>query len=1391
MALVRGAEPAAGPSRWLPTHVQVTVLRARGLRGKSSGAGSTSDAYTVIQVGREKYSTSVVEKTPGCPEWREECSFELPPGALDGLLRAQEADAGPAPWATGSAAACQLVLTTMHRSLIGVDKFLGQATVALDEVFGAGRAQHTQWYKLHSKAGRKEKERGEIQVTIQFTRNNLSASMFDLSAKDKPRSPFSKIKDKMRGKKKYDLESASAILPSSALEDPELGSLGKMGKAKGFFLRNKLRKSSLTQSNTSLGSDSTLSSASGSLAYQGPGAELLTRSPSRSSWLSSEGGRDSAQSPKLLTHKRTYSDEASQIRAAPPRALLDLQGHLDGASRSSLCVNGSHIYNEEPQGPPRHRSSISGPFPPSSSLHSVSSRPSEEGPRSADDSWGRGSRRTSISEAVPGQEELSSQAKVLAVGASRSGEEEGARPSEGRPVQVATPMVASSEAVAEKEGARKEDRKPRMGLFHHHHQGLSRSEMGRRGSLGEKGGPSLGASPHHSSSGEEKTKSSWFGLREAKEPTQKPSLDVSPQVEPDPAALPHHLPCSPCALAPPTPAPTAAPMLSTNLFAAASPAAATAAAATAIPEATPSGFLGLTNPFLTSLQSNPFFEELIADIALNSPPAPSLPSASRASPTPLASPEKAPPEWDDTFNVFAASRLRPEARCEILAPAGVGLEATGLQDPGPGAMTVKAAEPQGPPGGGGRGGSSVWLEPRVPLDLGLDHQSTSAANLGRLGSEGARLTTTSAQLHPRASDSEADRELPAPGGEAGQSPADSATTSLFSSPEVISVWERLPDPDGAPEGQDEEASQGGSQLFCELNPIEDPWPWDMVTVSPAAETSPVLRGESDELPPPLMQPESPEPVRPESPEPVRPEPPEPVRPESPEPERPESPELERPESPEPVQPESPEPERPESPEPERPESPETEQPESLEPMRPESPEPVRSEGFPPLEPEPESKPKWVSDKGLQPNTPPPKPPRLFTASDSQEQEEAAAEDEEEKAAGGLSSRGSETGEDTFPSALVAGPQEATDEAEKPEVESDSHSSAATLGGPGLEDPAEDASLPVSGPCLSLPTSCPQGSAPTPSYLESLALQSQQIWRAPEREGPEAPEAQSQEPAREELGSLTGSSLQADLWASEEAALDPFLSQGSQDPPSLPSTSPPGSRESSIHSGPEELPTPPEPAFPPPPLPPWASHRHGGPSPPCPPLPGAWPLTSSSPPPGEPASPTGSSSPTLLGEDRAAVTPASPLALLPLETRPAAEPQPSNASPHPVKPLSAAPAEGSPDRKQSRSSLSSALSSGLEKLKTVTSGGIQPVAPAPQVGQTADTKRLKDSGVLDQSAKYYHLTHDELIGLLLQRERELSQRDEHVQELESYIDRLLVRIMETSPTLLQIPPGTPK
>lgn len=112
--------------KWVPTHVQVTVLRGRDLRGK--GKHGTSDVYTIIQLGKEKYSTGVAEKTTE-PEWREECSFELQPDALE---PGGERSGHPA----GST---KLVLTVMHRALIGLDVFLGQAVIQLDKVFQESR----------------------------------------------------------------------------------------------------------------------------------------------------------------------------------------------------------------------------------------------------------------------------------------------------------------------------------------------------------------------------------------------------------------------------------------------------------------------------------------------------------------------------------------------------------------------------------------------------------------------------------------------------------------------------------------------------------------------------------------------------------------------------------------------------------------------------------------------------------------------------------------------------------------------------------------------------------------------------------------------------------------------------------------------------------------------------------------------------------------------------------------------------------------------------------------------------------------------------------------------------------------------------------------------------
>ncbi|KAI1887377.1 hypothetical protein AGOR_G00189670 [Albula goreensis] len=133
------------------------------------------------------------------------------------------------------------------------------------------------------------------------------------------------------------------------------------------------------------------------------------------------------------------------------------------------------------------------------------------------------------------------------------------------------------------------------------------------------------------------------------------------------------------------------------------------------------------------------------------------------------------------------------------------------------------------------------------------------------------------------------------------------------------------------------------------------------------------------------------------------------------------------------------------------------------------------------------------------------------------------------------------------------------------------------------------------------------------------------------------------------------------------------------------------------------------------------------------------------------------------------------------------------SPHPVKPLTnAAPQE---DKKSEGRSV---LVSGLEKLKST----IHPGRAAQQGEPEADKNKALSEG----AAPYYHLTHNELVSLLLQREAELEKQKAEfekqgallekreaevkkskvlIRDLEDYIDTLLVRIMEQTPTLLQV------
>ncbi|OWA54465.1 putative Rab11 family-interacting protein 2 [Hypsibius exemplaris] len=143
-------------SHWSPTHVQVTVIRAKNLIPKSKN-GETNNAYITIQLGKEKFETSVLEKTKA-PEWNEECE-----------LRVTDL--------TGS-----IVLSAYHKHTIGTDDFLGRVELPLTDLNFYDRPKNL-WFPLRSKkkdSGKEEKYRGEIQVRLNFYVQNLAVSVPNL-----------------------------------------------------------------------------------------------------------------------------------------------------------------------------------------------------------------------------------------------------------------------------------------------------------------------------------------------------------------------------------------------------------------------------------------------------------------------------------------------------------------------------------------------------------------------------------------------------------------------------------------------------------------------------------------------------------------------------------------------------------------------------------------------------------------------------------------------------------------------------------------------------------------------------------------------------------------------------------------------------------------------------------------------------------------------------------------------------------------------------------------------------------------------------------------------------------------------------------------------------------
>ncbi|NWT83486.1 RFIP1 protein, partial [Lanius ludovicianus] len=211
---------------------------------------------------------------------------------------------------------------------------------------------YCRWYKLRSKPGKKEKERGEIEVDIQFMRSNMTASMFDLSMKDKPRSPFGKLKDKLKGRRSSGLsDTASAIVPSTThspadSEDEALEKEKKKSKFKALFSKPGLQKTSLSQSLSVL-------------PTQQPVTPRVRLRPSdfQPQWDEEESETSPTSeppSPLFKSRKPAFLDSRQLTQGTTNHTKKDglslfsgLKSKSDPVSKSSLCINGSHVYMEE------------------------------------------------------------------------------------------------------------------------------------------------------------------------------------------------------------------------------------------------------------------------------------------------------------------------------------------------------------------------------------------------------------------------------------------------------------------------------------------------------------------------------------------------------------------------------------------------------------------------------------------------------------------------------------------------------------------------------------------------------------------------------------------------------------------------------------------------------------------------------------------------------------------------------------------------------------------------------------------------------------------------------------------------------------------------------------
>ncbi|XP_071853659.1 rab11 family-interacting protein 1-like [Apostichopus japonicus] len=112
---------------------------------KPRGKDSKSSPFVTICLGKEKFATSVIEKSQN-PEWNEDCEL---------IVRPRDS---------------KLELTVLHQDFF-LERFLGKVEIPLMEVEAAPKRSIRGWYKLLGKGNKTKKEdknRGEIEITAQM-----------------------------------------------------------------------------------------------------------------------------------------------------------------------------------------------------------------------------------------------------------------------------------------------------------------------------------------------------------------------------------------------------------------------------------------------------------------------------------------------------------------------------------------------------------------------------------------------------------------------------------------------------------------------------------------------------------------------------------------------------------------------------------------------------------------------------------------------------------------------------------------------------------------------------------------------------------------------------------------------------------------------------------------------------------------------------------------------------------------------------------------------------------------------------------------------------------------------------------------------------------------------